>query len=587
MSSKGIKTVIAELKKIGLSDHAIAGVLGNLEAESGWRPGVVNGSGHTGLAQWDNARFSRLKAMAAKNGWGSPTGWKAQAKYLAYEIKSGSGGTSVKELNGTGNAADAARVFENKFERSGGSNIPGRVSAAQKFAGSKILKSGTTGETPVPKVKGSSGGEMTWVPKVGDDVSNPFGAPGDYAAGKHTGSDIPGGTGGQPIRWAPPMSGKVVKVGSSGAYGNHVIIEDEKGRQWLLAHMQDGVKVSKGDRVDQGTMIGRVGNTGNSKGAHLHIEMTAPGEKWSYGNVKKPKLVFKVGANGQTYDKDFKPVSGDYLDAVGLSGQALSRQGNEELNQLVKQAVEKKWTSQEFTRRFRKTQWYIDRAGSQREFDMLQDTDQQQKVKQATAQARQVASGMGVELNDKQLRTLAVRIARDGYNDQQIQWFIGKRYSGEGDQAGAALSTQEALKEKAREYGIRLDPTVLKKWTKDVLQNGTPVDSFDDDIAGYAAQQNPYLKDAYDRGLTTREALQSYINSAAELIGVTEDEIDLSDSKWREVFDVNGMQLSDQQWRRKVKSDERYGYGNTTNAVNEARMHGRNLLRTMGVFSNG
>lgn len=594
MSKAGIKTVIAELKKIGLDDHAIAGVLGNLEAESGWRPEVVNGSGHTGLAQWDTSRFGRLKQMAKKNGWGSPTGWEAQAKYLAYEIKTGSGGTSVKALNGSGNAAEAAKVFEAQFERSGGSNIPGRVAAAQKFSGSKILK-GATGDTPQrAKVPGSDNGKMTWVPKVGNNVTQEFTGSGNYKSGNHSGVDIGGNEGGQPIRWAPPVSGKVIGRGveggggqnsQGGAYGNHVVIRDENDRTWLLAHMQ-GEPPAIGTRLNQGDRIGRVGNTGNSRGAHLHVEMTAPGVDYrSGGPVKRAKIVFKVGPGGQVYDKDFKPVAGDFLDVVGLSGQALDRPGNEELDQLIQDAMDNDWTTQEFTRQFKASKWYQDRAASQRQFDMLQDTDQQQQIKQRVAEARRAAAEMGVTLTKEETRKLAVRIARDGYNPEQVRWFIGRRYSGQGDQSGDALTVQQALKEKARDYGVRIDASTMNKWTRDALQSGGGADSYEDNIREIAAQQNPYLREAYDRGLTTREALQSYIGSAAELMGVSENEIDLSDSKWRRTFDANGNALSDQQWRQQIKADASYGYGNTRNAVNEARMHGRNLMRSMGVFS--
>lgn len=588
-AKKGIKTVIAELKKIGLSDDAIAGVLGNLEAESGWRPGVVNGSGHTGLAQWDTSRFARLKEMAAKNGWGSPTGWNAQAKYLAWEIKSGSGGTSVRNLNSAGSAARAADVFEAQFERSGRSNMSGRIAAAQKFAQGRLIgRTGTsspTGAAPVRKVPGSKDGTMTWVPKVGPNVTQGFTGPGNYVSGNHSGVDIGGGTGGQPIRWAPPVTGKVISIGSTGAYGNHIVIRDEKKRDWLLAHMRDKPLVKVGDTLQQGDQIGFVGATGNARGAHLHIEQTRPGVKWVSGqDVKRAKITFKVGTNGQVYDKNFKPVDNDFLEMVGLSGQALGRPGNEELKQLIDLAVENDWTAQEFQRRFKKTQWYQDRASSQRDFDMLQDTEQQQKIKQARASARQASAQLGVELTGEELRKLAVRIARDGFSNEQIQWFIGRRYDPNKDLGGTAVATQEALRAKAREYGVRLDSTVLNKWTKEVLQRGTPVESFNDNMAEMAAQQNPYLQDAFGRGLTTREALGAYLSTAADLMGVQPDEIDISDAKWRNVVRPDGTFMTDQEWRKTIKSDPRYGYGNTRNGVREAQMHGRNMLRTLGVF---
>ncbi len=142
----------------------------------------------------------------------------------------------------------------------------------------------------------NSGSVLTWVPKVGNKISNGFGvANSGYAAGRHTGIDIPGGAGGQEIVWAPPVSGKVVKRGFDGdGYGNYVIIRDQLGRDWLLAHMaRPGPGV--GTILQQGDAIGKVGASGNAHGAHLHIEQTAPGEKWSYNHVVRPKLVFSQG----------------------------------------------------------------------------------------------------------------------------------------------------------------------------------------------------------------------------------------------------------------------------------------------------
>lgn len=597
MSTKKQRQYVARrLADAGFNATAIAGIMANIAHESSFNPNATNpSSGAYGIAQWLGSRKSALQAFARSRGK-SASDLDTQIDFLVKETKQGQSGptgtVTIETLNRQKTPEAAATFWNRNWERSDDTTGQ-RAQTARKMIGMtrKVAKGGGSsaqGES-TPKVPGSSGGTMTWVPKVGSEVSNPYGAANSrYAAGHHTGADIPGNSGGQPIRWAPPMGGKVVKRGTSGAYGNHMIIRDEKGREWLLAHMQsEPLKV--GTRVSQGDRIGTVGNTGSSDGAHLHIEMTEPlkkGEHWSYGqNVKKPKLVFKVGPDGQVYDKDFKPTTDEFMDQVGLSGEALDREGNEALRKLVDQAVAEEWTAQEFTRRFKATKWYRRRAESQRTFDMLQDTDQQQQIAQAQADARVTAERMGVTLNDKQLRRLAVLKARDGFNDQQVQWWIGRRYKGDGDQSGIALATQESLKTYARDFGVRLDTSTMNKWTQEVLQSGKDVSSYVDNIRDIAAQQNPYLRDAYSRGLTTREALQSYIGTAAQLMGKSEDDIDLSDPKWRKVFDANGNALTDAQWRTQIKSQAEYGYGNTQNAINEARMHGRNLLRTMGAFS--
>jgi hypothetical protein len=116
---------------IGLDNEAAAGVLGNLQQESGFNPKASNGS-HFGIAQWDSTRWSRFEKMAKKNNWGSVNTVDAQARYLAWEIKSKTGGTSVGHLNAAKTAKEAAGVFESEFERSGGSAMSNRYKYARE-----------------------------------------------------------------------------------------------------------------------------------------------------------------------------------------------------------------------------------------------------------------------------------------------------------------------------------------------------------------------------------------------------------------------------------------------------------------------
>ncbi len=58
------------------------------------------------------------------------------------------------------------------------------------------------------------------------------------------------------------------------SYGNYVKIRHDDGTKSLYAHMEYGsVSVKTGDRVSKGQKIGRMGNTGNAHGIHLHFEI--------------------------------------------------------------------------------------------------------------------------------------------------------------------------------------------------------------------------------------------------------------------------------------------------------------------------
>jgi murein DD-endopeptidase MepM/ murein hydrolase activator NlpD len=86
----------------------------------------------------------------------------------------------------------------------------------------------------------------------------------------HPGIDIAGSMGNAIFASA---SGVVVYAGwNDYGYGYMVVIDHGDGWQTLYAHMSQ-VNVSCGQGVFQGSVIGGVGSSGNSTGAHLHFEM--------------------------------------------------------------------------------------------------------------------------------------------------------------------------------------------------------------------------------------------------------------------------------------------------------------------------
>ena len=85
----------------------------------------------------------------------------------------------------------------------------------------------------------------------------------------HAGTDL-GAPQGTPVIAA--ATGQVVTADFLGGYGLTVILHHEKGTQESLYGHLSEIFVQPGDDVEQGTVIGRVGSTGNSTGPHLHFE---------------------------------------------------------------------------------------------------------------------------------------------------------------------------------------------------------------------------------------------------------------------------------------------------------------------------
>ena len=88
---------------------------------------------------------------------------------------------------------------------------------------------------------------------------------------KHPGVDIAAPTGADILA---PQGGTVVFAGMAGTAGNLVELLTDDGHKHRFMHMSK-ILVKKGDVVKKGQKIGLVGNTGFSKGPHLHWEKYA------------------------------------------------------------------------------------------------------------------------------------------------------------------------------------------------------------------------------------------------------------------------------------------------------------------------
>ena len=85
----------------------------------------------------------------------------------------------------------------------------------------------------------------------------------------HTGTDL-GAPTGTPILAA--AKGQVETANWVSGYGLTVIINHASAQQTLYGHMSE-ILVQPGQWVEPGTVLGLVGNTGNSTGPHLHFEV--------------------------------------------------------------------------------------------------------------------------------------------------------------------------------------------------------------------------------------------------------------------------------------------------------------------------
>lgn len=145
---------------------------------------------------------------------------------------------------------------------------------AKQLAKPRTIASGRPGEATLSNSSSTPAADKSFIFPTKGVITQKYHA-GHYAL------DIADSS--KPPIWAA-ASGTVVKASSGtwgGGYGNHVIIDHGNGYKTLYGHM-DHLTVTEGQYVEQGEVIGQMGNTGRvygRTGIHLHWEVIKNGVK--------------------------------------------------------------------------------------------------------------------------------------------------------------------------------------------------------------------------------------------------------------------------------------------------------------------
>ncbi len=139
------------------------------------------------------------------------------------------------------------------------------VEVARSKVGERVVEEPVTqlevhGTAQVPNI---GSGRFVWPVEDGGEIT-----PGRGFSEWHTGIDIAADLG---TNILAADSGVVWFSGRGGSQGNYIIIYH--GSYWTLYLHNEVNLVNKGDQVEKGEVIGRLGSTGRSSGPHLHFEI--------------------------------------------------------------------------------------------------------------------------------------------------------------------------------------------------------------------------------------------------------------------------------------------------------------------------
>jgi len=127
----------------------------------------------------------------------------------------------------------------------------------------------------IPNVPGTRSNICNFIWPVRGRITSPYGM--RVINGRkdfHSGIDIGGPTG---TNILAAESGRVSYAGYMRGYGNVIILSHDGGYSTVYGHNSVNL-VKKGQYVKKGSIIGKVGRTGNATGSHLHFEVRLGGK---------------------------------------------------------------------------------------------------------------------------------------------------------------------------------------------------------------------------------------------------------------------------------------------------------------------
>ncbi len=149
----------------------------------------------------------------------------------------------------------------------------GSIIAANNITDASKISAGQ--RLSIPNVPGARLSISNFIWPIRGRISSPYGV--RVSNGRkefHSGIDIGGSTG---TNIVATESGRVSYTGYMRGYGNVIILSHDRGYSTVYGHNSVNL-VKKGQYVKKGSIIGKVGRTGNATGSHLHFEIRLSGK---------------------------------------------------------------------------------------------------------------------------------------------------------------------------------------------------------------------------------------------------------------------------------------------------------------------
>lgn len=208
----------------------------------------------------------------------------------AFEEEAVPAGAGVVNLEQTESRDDEGGYLEGDGQQMDeSSSEQENAAASQSLARGDSKESASSTSTESSNLQEMAAGQYSFITPVNGSLGSSYGKRVDPFTQEekfHGGIDIEANNG-DSIKAV--LEGEIIEAGTEATLGNFIKMKHNDGFETVYAHCSR-LLVKKGQKMKQGTIIARVGDTGRSIGAHLHFEV------WKDGKSEDPLKYIKIAS---------------------------------------------------------------------------------------------------------------------------------------------------------------------------------------------------------------------------------------------------------------------------------------------------
>lgn len=203
-----------------------------------------------------------------------------------------------------------------------------------------------------------------------------------------------------------------------------------------------------------------------------------------------------------------------------------------ELWKMLNSAVEGQWTSDKFQAEVKNSNWWKKNSETVRQAQVLQKTDPatyKAQMEAARVAARQMAVQSGAILSDKNVEKLAKHMIWHGWQEAQVQNFLGQyvRFGEKEVLGGTAGQAARAIKEEAYKNGVSVTKQSVLNNAQYLVRGLTTMEKIQASIREQSAGLYPAFAEQIKAGADIQDLAQPYIQVVSQELGLPETDVNV------------------------------------------------------------